>query len=97
MDDYIVYVLYSESSDSFYIGQTIDIDLRIQQHNSHLFKNANTRKAMDWIIFYKLVCRSRHQAISIENHIKKMKSRRYFENLRKYPEVGNKLLEKYKE
>ncbi len=96
MEDYIVYVIYSESIDSFYIGQTIDIDLRIQQHNSHFFENASTRKAKDWVVYYKLVCQSRHQAILIENHVKKMKSRRYLENLRMYPEIGNKLLEKYK-
>ncbi len=32
---------------------------------------------------------------AIENHIKRMKSRRYIENLIKYPEIGKKLLEKY--
>ncbi|MFB6320240.1 GIY-YIG nuclease family protein [Saccharicrinis sp. FJH54] len=32
---YYVYILYSEESDSFYIGQTQDIPHRIHEHNTH--------------------------------------------------------------
>ncbi|MBL7014472.1 MAG: GIY-YIG nuclease family protein, partial [Candidatus Marinimicrobia bacterium] len=31
---YFVYVLYSESSDQYYVGHTEDIDRRLNQHNS---------------------------------------------------------------
>ncbi|PXY38851.1 excinuclease ABC subunit C, partial [Flavobacterium cheongpyeongense] len=37
------------------------------------------------------------QALAIEKHIKDMKSKIYIENLLRYPEVINKLLEKYKD
>jgi putative endonuclease len=35
------------------------------------------------------------QAHKIENHIKKMKSKKYIENLKKYPEISLRLLQKY--
>ncbi len=31
----------------------------------------------------------------IENHIKKMKSKKYIKDLKKYPEIAQKLIKKY--
>jgi len=36
------------------------------------------------------------QARKIESYIKKMKSRKYFEDLKKYPELGEKLAKRFK-
>ena len=90
----IVYILYSQKLNRYYIGYTSDFDMRLEFH-----KNANTRKftynATDWILFLKIDCTTKNQALSIEKHIKNMKSKTYIQNLLKYPEIIHKLLEKY--
>jgi len=88
---FIVYILDSKKLDLFYIGQTIDIHERITQHNLGLFENSFTSKTSDWELFYFIECNSRTQAIQIEIHIKKMKSRKYYFSLKEYPEIAAKL------
>ena len=90
-----VYIIYSPSKDSFYIGETMDIDNRIKEHNSDLHIHSFTRRANDWEIYYILECTSKIQAQKIEKHIKRMRNRKYFENIKKYPNISIKLLEKY--
>ena len=45
---------------------------------------------------YEITLNSKLQALAIEKHIKKMKSKIYIENLTRYPEMSNKLIKKYK-
>jgi putative endonuclease len=97
VNKYFVYILYSSKIDAFYVGQTINTGIRLIDHLSHNIDNAFTKRAHDWKLFYELECNSRRQAILVEKHLKKMKSRHYLQNLKKYPEIGNKLLQKYKE
>lgn len=92
---HIVYILYSQRVDSFYIGETEDMAERLRLHNTHEFKNSYTKQASDWELYYSISCTSRGQARKIEQHIKRMKSRKYYENLQKYPEIAEKLLSKY--
>jgi putative endonuclease len=40
-------------------------------------------------------CDTIEQAVFIESKIKRMKSRKYIENLKKYPEIVEKMLRKY--
>ncbi len=54
-----------------------------------------TAKADDWGLFHTILCVSKKQAMRIESHIKKMKSATYIRNLKKYPEMNEKLLLKY--
>ena len=89
-----VYILKSEKLNRFYIGYTSDIDIRMEFHKnaeSHKF----TAKADDWILVFKIDCQTKSQALNIEKHIKTMKSKKYIENLLLYPEISEKLLEKY--
>jgi len=89
-----VYILFSEKLDRFYTGETADFDLRISFHEqSPGYKF--TGKAKDWVLFVKFECNTKVQAVSIENHIKKMKSRIYIANLKKYPEIIEKLKDRY--
>ena len=90
-----VYIIYSSSKNSFYIGESMDIENRLTEHNSDLHKFSYTRKAKDWVIFYLLECENKAQAEKIEKHIKRMKSRKYYENLKKYPNISLKLLDIY--
>ncbi len=90
----IVYILHSQKLNRYYIGYTTDFNLRLEFH-----KNADQRKftynADDWKLFLKIDCHSKKQALAIEKHIKNMKSKTYIENLMNYPEIIQKLLEKY--
>ncbi|WP_318312268.1 GIY-YIG nuclease family protein [Flagellimonas crocea] len=90
-----VYIIYSKRLDKYYVGESSDIDSRLLQHNNGFFKNSYTAQVNDWEAFLIIPCDSRSQSRKIELHIKKMKSRKYLENLKKYPEMVSKLLEKY--
>lgn len=90
-----VYILYSESLKKFYIGEALNIEDRIEQHNSGFYNTAYTKQASDWILYHSVDCKDRVQARKIEAHIKKMKSKLYIQNLRKYPEMAEKLKIKY--
>jgi putative endonuclease len=89
---HFVYIIYSQSVDKFYVGETVNVQERIKQHNSGVYKNASSKIATDWNLFLKIECKSRTQALQIERHIKKMKSRKYLENLKKFPEMRTKLI-----
>ncbi len=84
--------------DSFYTGiTTLTVEERFGNHIQKRYGKLNfTQKADDWQLFWHLECISLKQARNVELHIKKMKSKIYIQNLKKYPEIGYKLLLKYK-
>ncbi|MES2725920.1 MAG: GIY-YIG nuclease family protein [Bacteroidota bacterium] len=90
-----IYILYSPSSDSYYVGETSDIAQRLEQHNNKLFEGAYTVQANDWQLFWSYACENSSLARKIEMHIKQMKSRKYYADLKLYPEIIEKLTEKY--
>ena len=92
---FCVYIIYSPSVDQFYVGQTADLKERLSQHNSAFFEGSSTKKGIPWLLFFSLECCSRSQSIAIESHIKKMKSRKYYQSLVKYPEIAEKLIKRF--
>ena len=92
-----VYILYSQSLDKYYIGSCIEVTERLDQHLSKIFPGAFTMKANDWVIFFTLINLSYKQARSIESHIKNMKSKKYIQNLKRYPEISQNLINLYDE
>ncbi|WP_133554344.1 GIY-YIG nuclease family protein, partial [Algoriphagus boseongensis] len=90
-----VYILYSKSTDRFYVGQTVDLEKRLEEHNQNTFSKAHTKNVNDWEIFFSIECSSRNQAIKIESHIKSTRKRKYYQDLKKYPEISQKLIQKY--
>ena len=94
---FYIYILYSKNLDVFYVGQTIDLQKRVEEHNSKFYDNTFTSKSTDWILHHSIKCDSRKQAILIESHIKRMKSRKYYESLKTYPDISNNLKNKYKD
>jgi len=88
---YCVYILYSDSLDSYYVGETVDLENRILEHNTSFYKKSYTSKIKDWKLFLLIECKDRIQARKIETHIKKMKSKKYFIDIKKYPEIIEKL------
>jgi putative endonuclease len=46
-----VYILYSNSIDKHYIGSCFDIEERLNEHNTHFYTLAFTKRASDWEIY----------------------------------------------
>ncbi|MEP7269566.1 MAG: GIY-YIG nuclease family protein [Saprospiraceae bacterium] len=90
-----VYILYSTEGDTFYIGETEDIVSRIAEHNTYIYSGSHTMRYNDWVLYLLIECRNRIQARKVEQHIKKMKSRKYIKDLQKYPSIIEKLILKY--
>ncbi|WP_268225800.1 GIY-YIG nuclease family protein [Sinomicrobium oceani] len=90
-----VYIIFSESLNRFYVGETIDLNKRLAEHNEGIYTRSYTKKAQNWKLFFTIGCESKTQAIQIEKHIKRMKSVIYIKNLKLYPEIAERLKEKY--
>ncbi len=89
-----VYILHSPKLNRFYTGETANLETRLEFH-ANATTNKFTGKANDWQLFLKISCTTKKQATAIEAHIKRMKSSTYIKNLKKYPEMVEKLLLKY--
>ena len=76
---HFLYILFSDSKDKFYIGQTADVDFRLNLHNSHAFEKSFTKIASDWVIVLNYECDSKYEAIYLETFIKKMKSKKFIQ------------------
>ncbi|MCH5716365.1 GIY-YIG nuclease family protein [Niabella hibiscisoli] len=82
--------------DKFYIGATSETASdRFNKHIQGFYENKYTAMAKDWEIYLAIECITTKQAFAIERHIKRMKSRRYIGSLKCYPEMIEKLLNRY--
>lgn len=79
MAAFIVYIIYSQKLDRYYIGYTTDMTKRINEHNSGV--STFTAKATDWILKWSKGFDSRELAMKEEKIIKAKKSRKYIERL----------------
>jgi len=93
----VCYILYNLSADKYYIGFTQESVIeRLEKHNSGFYNNSYTSGISgNWEIYLLIQCASASQALKIERHIKAMKSKKYIQNLKIYPEIIEKLKNKY--
>jgi len=91
------YILYSKTLGSFYVGFSSKVAaIRCEKHNIQYYGSQKfTAKAKDWQVLLEIPCVTLYQAKKIESHIKKMKSKVYIQNLKKYPEMVSRLLNQY--
>jgi putative endonuclease len=89
------YILFSPSIDKFYIGSTThSVESRIAKHNTAFYPgNHFTHQTSDWELYLAIPCINSIMAKRIENHIKRMKSKKYIRDLKRYPELIEKLLQ----
>ena len=91
-----LYILYSPSYDKFYTGATtLAAENRLERHLEKYYENKFTGKISDWELFFEIDCNSMKQALQIEKHIKKMKSKKYLVDLKQFPEMSERLKTKY--
>jgi putative endonuclease len=90
---FFCYILYSKTFDRYYVGYTSDIEERLKLHNAGSFGGKSyTHLTSDWELYLLIPCDTIKQAVFIESKIKRMKSRNYKENLKKYPEMITRIL-----
>ncbi|MBT8306855.1 MAG: GIY-YIG nuclease family protein [Maribacter sp.] len=80
---YYVYILYSETFDRFYKGQTGDLEDRLRRHNNGI--ELSTKAYRPWILVWYTTAKSRSEAMRLERklkHLNKAKTRRF---VIKYP------------
>ena len=79
--EFYIYILYSSSSDIYYVGYTHDFVKRLEQHN-HSTNLTFTSKHRPWQLKVVFSCgQNEAEAMKIEKFIKKQKSRRLIEKL----------------
>lgn len=91
--NHFCYIIYSHRLDKFYVGETENFANRLEMHNKGFSRF--TSKASDWTLHILIPCNDKSAATKLERHIKSMKSRKYLEDLVLYPEMVNKLLERF--
>jgi len=75
----------------YYTGSCANFDLRLKAHNSKKYASSFTSKSDDWKRFLVIQTETNRHAIRLERKIKQMKSRVFIENLKKYPELLDKI------
>ena len=93
---FFVYILFSKKLNHFYVGSSDNYLKRLEEHNDIKYEDSFTAKGIPWELFFVITCDANAQAYQIEKHIKNMKSANYIRNFLMYPEIADKLLEKYK-
>ena len=76
---FFVYVLQSQSTGRFYIGQTQDVEARLAYHNAGYSKSLNNRGP--WKLVYREGYATRAEAVRRERQIKSWKDRAMVEKL----------------
>ena len=76
---FYVYILQSLKDFSFYIGQCDDLDKRMSKHFDGMSKYTSSKRPLRLVYFE--VFDTRTEALKREKEIKRMKSRRYIEEL----------------
>ena len=77
--DFYIYILYSDSSDRYYVGSSDDPWQRLDSHNKS-GRNTYTSKHRPWkLVAVFLAGQNRADAVNIENWIKRQKSRKLLE------------------
>jgi putative endonuclease len=77
---YTVYILYSTKCDRYYTGHTDNLDRRLEEHT--LGRGGKySSQCKPWELVYTERFPSRAEAMNREREIKRMKSRKYIEEL----------------
>ena len=78
---FYIYIIYSVSSDKYYVGHSDKPSRRLIEHNTKPF-NTYTSKRRPWVLKISFpVSESRGQAMKVERYIKKRKSRTFLEQI----------------
>src|SRR5882672_7262013 len=74
---FYVYILFSESIQQYYCGQTNNINFRLQQHNSA--ETLSNKHGIPWELVGYIITKTRSEAMLLEKQIKKRGIKRWLE------------------
>jgi len=77
IDMFYVYVIYNRISHTIYIGQTADIQKRVESHNRKFGNHFTARFEGEWILIYNESLPTRSEAIKREKQLKSSRGRAY--------------------
>jgi len=78
-NNYYIYVLKSSLTDRLYIGQTNNLDRRVDSHNKGLSRFTNKRGP--WVLIYSEKFETRSEALKREKFLKSGKGREILNNI----------------
>ncbi len=76
--NYVVYILFSENIQKFYVGHTGDLAKRINEHNAG--KANFTSQGIPWRLIHFFECSDKSEATRLETSIKKRGIKRYLQD-----------------
>ena len=90
-----LYILFSLKLNKFYTGSCLNLKQRLSDHKNKTHTNSFTKVTDDWELYFEMKELDFVIVRKIEDYIKSMKSKKYIENLKKYPEIAKKLISKF--
>lgn len=79
MEEWFTYILYSDKIDKYYVGNTNNLEWRLERHN--LGWGRFTKRGIPWKIVYHEKFDNKSDALKRDREIKNKKSRKYIEYL----------------
>lgn len=75
---YFVYALYNADNKKMYVGQTLNLTIRVYEHNHHLHSRSYTSRFNgEWKLFYQEAFSSREEALKREKQLKSYRGREF--------------------
>jgi putative endonuclease len=75
---YTTYILYSTKLSKYYVGQTIDMERRLEEHNRG--KTRFMASGMPWVLVFSREFNFRSEAVKLESFIKKRGAARFLQD-----------------
>ncbi len=75
---YYVYILFSQTRLRYYVGQTQNIERRLERHNKGMV--LSTKGGLPWELVKRFELESRSQAMKLEHKIKKRGIKRFLKD-----------------
>ena len=76
---FVLYILYSEKLDRYYVGYTNDLERRLTEHNR--IKGKYTDIGIPWVLMYSEDYSDKKSAMDRERFIKSRKSKQFITDL----------------
>ncbi|WP_435255461.1 GIY-YIG nuclease family protein [Tenacibaculum sp. A30] len=89
---HFLYILHSQTINRYYVGESINPENRLLQHNTHHYKSNYTKATSYWKIILTHSCQNKQDALYLERFIKRMKSKKFIEKIIANPSILNDIL-----
>jgi len=76
-----VYIIYNKMANKYYVGQTENVDRRLDQHNNHTFKTYTSRFPGEWKLIHQESVATRSEALKREKGLKSGNGREFIKTI----------------